>query len=173
MNFYLETLARALPTRLVGCVMETTGGTAAVADFPAPVGAVVEIERSSGGHVRAEVIGFRNQRTLVFPYENMTGIRRGAQVQLVSTIRQLRVGDELLGRVINAHGHCVDGRPQPMLSNRTVVERVRPCLPSVHASIRRLPPASARLMGCCNAAAVNVWGCLPGPASAKVCCSAC
>ena len=126
MNFYLETLARALPTRLVGCVMETTGPTAAVADFPAPVGAVVEIERSSGGHVRAEVIGFRDQRTLVFPYENLAGIRRGAQVQLVSTFRQLRVGDELLGRVIDAHGRCVDGRPQPMLYNRTMVERDPP-----------------------------------------------
>ncbi len=106
--------------------METTGATAAVADFPAPVGAIVDIARSSGGHVRAEVIGFQNQRTLVFPYESMVGVRRGAQVQLVSTMRQLRIGDELLGRVIDAHGLCVDGRPQPMLDHRSLVERDPP-----------------------------------------------
>ncbi|QDU55318.1 FliI/YscN family ATPase [Aeoliella mucimassa] len=126
MLFYLETLDRAFPTRLVGSVLETTGGTASVADFPAPVGAVVHIERSSGGHVPAEVIGFRNNRTLVFPFESLAGVRRGAQVQLVSTMRQIRIGDELLGRVINAHGTCVDGRPQPMLFNRTLVDRDPP-----------------------------------------------
>lgn len=126
MHFYLNTLQRALPTRLVGSVMETAGGTAAVADFPAPVGSVVHIERSSGGHVHAEVIGFRNNRTLVFPHESLAGVRRGAQVRLVQTLRQLRVGDGLLGRVINADGRCVDGRAQPMLSERTLIEREPP-----------------------------------------------
>jgi flagellum-specific ATP synthase len=126
MNFYLNTLSRTLPTRLVGSVLETTGGTAAVADFPAPVGSVVDIERSSGGHVRAEVIGFRNNRTLVFPYESLVGVRRGAQVRLINTLRQLRVGDGLLGRVIDAHGRCVDGRPQPMLTDRTLVQQDPP-----------------------------------------------
>ncbi|MDA8745554.1 FliI/YscN family ATPase [Rubripirellula amarantea] len=126
MQFYLNTLKRALPTRLIGSVMETTGGTATVADFPAPVGAVVEIERSSGGHIRAEVIGFRNSRTLLFPHESLAGIRRGAQVRLTSTLKQLRIGDALLGRVIDAHGRCVDGRPQPMLTERTLVEREPP-----------------------------------------------
>ncbi len=126
MKFYIDTLDRVLPTRLVGSVLETTGPTASVADFPAPVGAMVEIERSSGGTVRAEVIGFRDQRTIVFPHQSLVGIRRGAQVRLVSTTRQLRIGDELLGRVINAHGKCVDGRPQPMLTHRTLVERDPP-----------------------------------------------
>lgn len=126
MYFYLNTLDRALPTRLVGSVMETSGGTAAVADFPAPVGSVVDIERSSGGRVRAEVIGFRENRTIVFPYESLVGIRRGAQVRLVATLRHLRIGDALLGRVINAHGQCVDGRPQPMLTERTLVEQDPP-----------------------------------------------
>ena len=125
-TFYIETLNRAFPTRLVGSVLETTGGTAAVADFPAPVGSVVHIELSSSGYVPAEVIGFRNNRTLVFPYQSLAGVRRGAQVQLVSTMRQIRIGDELLGRVIDAHGNCVDGRPQPMLFNRTLVERDPP-----------------------------------------------
>lgn len=126
MQFYFDTLDRVLPTRVVGSVMETAGGTAAVADFPVPVGAVVDIERSSGGRVRAQVIGFRDKRTVVFPYESIAGIRRGAHVHLVSTMHHLRIGDELLGRVIDAHGRCVDGRPQPMLSHRTVIERDPP-----------------------------------------------
>jgi FliI/YscN family ATPase len=30
----------------------------------------------------------------------------------------LRVGEELLGRVVNAHGQCIDGRPKPLLYDR-------------------------------------------------------
>lgn len=123
---YEETLKRAVPTDLTGSVVEITGATAAVADFPAPVGAVVEVDRASGGTIAGEVIGFHDRRTLVFPYQNMAGVRRGSRVRLVRTIRQLRVGEGLLGRVIDAHGHCVDGRPQPMLSGRTRLDREPP-----------------------------------------------
>lgn len=121
MQRYNDILKAALSTKLVGSVVETTGATAAVADFPAPVGAVVEVERASGASVMAEVVGFQDRRTFVYPYENVSGIRRGGRVRLVRTRRMLRVGPHLLGRVVNAHGHAVDGRPQPMLA-----ERVRP-----------------------------------------------
>ncbi len=126
MRHYEETLKQALPTSLTGSVVEIIGSTAAVADFPAPVGAVVEIDRASGGTVRGEVIGFRDRWTLVFPYQSLAGIRRGGRVKLVRTVRQLRVGDGLLGRVIDAHGRCVDGRPQPMLNQRCRLDREPP-----------------------------------------------
>src|SRR5450631_1712593 len=102
-----------LPTALSGSVVRTVGMTAAVADFPAPVGAVVEIERQAGGPVAAEVVGFRDDLTLLYPLSGMQGVRHGNRVRLVKSSRWVRVGPELLGRVIDAHGRCVDGRPQP------------------------------------------------------------
>ena len=51
---------------LTGSVVETIGMTAAVADFPAPVGALVRIARDSGPAAEGEVIGFRDGRTLVY-----------------------------------------------------------------------------------------------------------
>ncbi|MGI9456344.1 MAG: FliI/YscN family ATPase [Aeoliella sp.] len=126
MQHFEDLLKRALPTDLRGSVVEITGATAAVADFPAPVGAVVEVERASGGTIAGEVIGFHDRRTVVFPYQYMAGVRRGSRVRLVRTIRQLRVGEGLLGRVIDAHGRCVDGRPQPMLSGRARLDRQPP-----------------------------------------------
>jgi flagellum-specific ATP synthase len=36
------------------------------------------------------------------------------------------VGDQLLGRVIDAHGNAIDGRPQPSLSQRTAFHRQAP-----------------------------------------------
>ena len=119
-------LAVALPTALEGSVVEQAGMTAAVADFPAPVGAVVTIQRQTGGTIDAEVIGFRDHYTLVYPLGSMLGIRRGSRVRLRRTQRALPVGAGLLGRVVNAHGRCIDGRPQPVLPGRVPLDSPPP-----------------------------------------------
>lgn len=119
----LETI---MPTALTGSVAQTIGMTAAVADFPAPVGALVEIERQTGAPLRGEVVGFRDTLTLVYPFDNVSGIRRGSRVRLIRTSRTLRLGPELLGRVINAHGEAVDGRAQPVLPDRATLDRQPP-----------------------------------------------
>lgn len=111
-------LNNALLAGLTGSVVQTVGLTAAVADFPAPIGALVSIERPSGDGVEAEVIGFRDQQTLVMPLSSLDGIHRGSTVKLVRSTRTLRVGEGLLGRVIDARGRCIDGRPQPVLRER-------------------------------------------------------
>ncbi len=125
----LQQLDRMMPAALTGSIVRTSGMTAAAADFPAPVGALVEIERQSGGPLRAQVIGFRDALTLLYPFNELNGVRRGNRVRLVGTAPWLRVGDELLGRVVNAHGRAIDGRPQPALANRIPLDRAPP--PSV------------------------------------------
>jgi len=117
----------AILAGLTGSVVQTIGLTAAVADFPAPIGALVSIERQSSGNteanIEAQVIGFRDQQTLVMPLSSLEGIRRGCRVRLVRTSRSVRVGDGLLGRVVDARGRCIDGRPQPLLRQRLPLER--------------------------------------------------
>ena len=53
-------LEGAMLTGLTGGVVQTIGLMAAVADFPAPVGALVQIARPSVPSMDAEVIGFRD-----------------------------------------------------------------------------------------------------------------
>ena len=108
----------ALLTGLTGSVTQMVGLTAEVADFPAPVGAQVDIRCDSGGAVEAEVVGFRGRSTLVMPLAGTRGVRRGSEVRLVRTSRTLRVGDGLLGRVVDGRGQPIDGRPRPMLRHR-------------------------------------------------------
>jgi flagellum-specific ATP synthase len=117
-----ELLNSAMIAGVTGSVVQTIGLTAAVADFPAPVGALVSIEKQSGEGVEAEVIGFRDKHTLVMPLSNLEGIRRGSRVTLVRTTRTIRVGQSLLGRVIDARGRCIDGRPQPLLTERRALK---------------------------------------------------
>jgi len=111
-------LEGALLAGLTGSVVQTIGLTASVADFPAPVGALVSIQRQSGEQIEGEVVGFQDNATLVMPLGNFSGVRRGSKVRLVRTSRTLRVGDGLLGRVLDARGRCIDGRPQPMCRER-------------------------------------------------------
>jgi flagellum-specific ATP synthase len=119
-------VAAIMPSALTGCVVRTEGAATAVAGVPAPIGSVVEIQRQAGGPVTGEVIGFRDELTLVCPWGEMTGVRYGNRVRLARTSRDLRVGDGLLGRVIDAHGRTVDGRAEPSLEERIFVHRGAP-----------------------------------------------
>lgn len=119
-------LASIMPTGLTGSVIRTQGLTAAVAGFPAPVGAVAQIERQAAPPIEAEVIGFREGATLIYPLGEMSGVRHGSPVRMTSTTRTLRVGPELLGRVIDVRGKFLDGGSAPLLSERTRLDRTAP-----------------------------------------------
>ncbi|HTN74858.1 MAG TPA: FliI/YscN family ATPase [Pirellulaceae bacterium] len=121
-----DQLASCMPTALIGSVVRTIGMTAAVAGLPAPVGALVEIERQTGGPIQGEVIGFDKSLTLVYPFSDVAGIRHGSRVRLVKTSRSVHVGEALLGRIIDAHGNAIDGLPQPVLTERTRLDRKPP-----------------------------------------------
>ena len=126
MSTYAAQLDAIMPTTLEGSVARVVGMTASVASFPAPVGAQVAIESGAGPSVPAEVIGFREDLTIVYPWGDISGIRRGNRVRLVQTRPSLRVGEALLGRVLDAHGRCVDGGPQPALPSRAALDRPPP-----------------------------------------------
>ncbi len=63
------------------------------------------------GRTMAEVVGFRENRTLLMPFGELTGVRPGDEV--VATGRQLTapVGEAVLGRVLDGIGRPIDGGP--------------------------------------------------------------
>lgn len=123
---YRSQLEGLIPSAIYGSVLRIEGMLAAVAGFPAPVGAVVEIERQGSSAVTGEVVGFKDGLTLVYPFDVLTGVRRGNRVHLRRTSRFVRVGDALLGRVLDAHGHTCDKLPPPALSERVRLARRPP-----------------------------------------------
>lgn len=121
-----DQLATVLPAALEGTVVRTVGSTVAVAGFPAPIGAHAEIERPNQSPLAAEVIGFCDDVTLLYPFSDPQGVRHGNRARLVRTRDWLRVGPALLGRIIDARGRAIDGGPQPALSYRAPLERRPP-----------------------------------------------
>ena len=139
----VEQLDHIMPTALAGSVARTAGTTVSATGFPAPVGAVAEIQRQSGSPLLAEVIGFRDDVTVLYPLSDLSGVRRGNQVRLLRTARWLRVGPELLGRVIDAQGNAVDGQPAPASATALRSIGPRPNLAPVRGSTSPSPPACA------------------------------
>jgi flagellum-specific ATP synthase len=56
----------------------------------------------------AEVVGFRDKYVLMMPLSEMKGVSLGSKIVLSREIATVRVGDELLGRVVNGLGHSLD-----------------------------------------------------------------
>lgn len=113
-----EQVQRMLPVGLTGSVSKIIGLTASVADFPVPLGAVCAISRESSAPIPAEVVGFQNGETLLLPYGNLAGVRRGNRVSLVQSVPGIRVGERLLGRVIDGRGRFLDNLPPAVLPYR-------------------------------------------------------
>ena len=115
-----------MPARIVGSIVQTLGKTIAAADFPGPIGSVAEIDRSDGRPLTAEVIGFKGDLTILYPHSDITGVRRGNRIRLTKTLPWLRVGENLLGRIINASGKPVDNLPLPVLEDRILFDNDPP-----------------------------------------------
>ncbi|MBL4606788.1 MAG: FliI/YscN family ATPase [Pseudomonadales bacterium] len=60
--------------------------------------------------VLAEVVGFRDGHVLMMPYGNLSGIHVGSEIVATGRAASLRVGEHLLGRVVDAFGRPMDGK---------------------------------------------------------------
>lgn len=126
MNSLVELLPQMTSTGLTGTVARLEGALIVVSDLPAPVGATVEVARGSMTPLQGEVVAFRGNLALVFPWGDVTGVRYGQRVKLRRSLRTVRVGEALLGRVIDSLGRPLDGRPAPACITQLPIERAAP-----------------------------------------------
>jgi len=110
---YFSSLERGQPWRWRGRVVEVVGQTIESTGPMASVGECCEIIDRKGGHHLAEVIGFRGTNVLSMPLEDIDGIRYGDEVAALSRSPEIEVGPALMGRVLNAMGHPIDGGEWP------------------------------------------------------------
>ena len=110
-----EHVRRILPVGLTGRVTRIVGLTVAVAGFPAPLGAIAKLETEQGTILEAEVVGFSGEETLLLSYGELNGIRRGTRAVLGQSVQGARVGEALLGRIINGRGKYLDEKPPAIL----------------------------------------------------------
>src|SRR5579863_8568665 len=91
-------------TEMVGLLIASRGPVVSIGDF-------CEVRTSSGRSIRSQVIGFRNEQVLSLPLEEMDGLQLGDRVIARKNEALLRVGPQLLGRVLDGFGKPIDGGP--------------------------------------------------------------
>jgi flagellum-specific ATP synthase len=66
--------------------------------------------RSEGEHVLAEVVGFRDKKTLLMPIAEMTGISPKSEVIATGRPLQIKLGMSLKGRILDGLGSPIDNK---------------------------------------------------------------
>jgi FliI/YscN family ATPase len=108
---YRDRLKSISPYRVCGTVTEITGLLIVSRGPWLPVGGVCHIYPVGGAHpVLAEVVGFRDERTLLMPLNELRGIGPGSKVVALTKEAHLPVSEKLLGRVLDGMGRPIDGK---------------------------------------------------------------
>lgn len=91
-------------TQIFGLTVESSGPDAFL-------GELCEISSDRSQVINAEVVALKNGQVYLMPYRDLMGIYLGSKVTATGKPVNVPVGEGLLGRVINAFGEPLDGRP--------------------------------------------------------------
>ncbi len=97
---YFKSLGKVV--KVVGLTIESVGPEAKLRDL------CEIIVEGSEERIKAEVVGFKDKRLLLMPYENVEGIGVGCMVENTGHPLEVSVGNELLGHLVDGLGHPSD-----------------------------------------------------------------
>ncbi len=109
----LDRIATASPLLVRGRVAAVIGGNVVVEGMTAPLGAICRIDLSGGDRCDAKVIGFNGVRPMLAPLCGASAFAAGDPVTLIADRFRVLVGPGLAGRVVDALGRPLDGKPLP------------------------------------------------------------
>ncbi len=98
---YVKEIGRV--NKLVGLTIEATGPASNLNDVCYITGNDQKDKKA------AEVVGFRDNRVLLMPYDDMTGVGIGSLVENSGSSFRVPVGEELLGKILDGMGNPMDG----------------------------------------------------------------
>ncbi|MEA1973000.1 MAG: hypothetical protein U9N34_06880, partial [Candidatus Cloacimonadota bacterium] len=88
-------------SQIIGLIVESIGPTASIGD-------ICYIHSNDGELHIAEVVGFKNKKTLLMPLKELYGIAPGNQVSTYREPFAVSVGDALKGRILDGLGNPID-----------------------------------------------------------------
>lgn len=120
-------------SKIVGLTIESIGPDARLNDL-----CRITSDKSGGQEVMAEVVGFKDNRVLLMPFESVDGIGPGSLVENTGDVLRVKVGPEILGKVVDGLGRPIDGSeiehgeaysveaPAPDPMTRAIIHEVLP-----------------------------------------------
>lgn len=98
-----DTIHSGRVSQIVGLTIESIGPTTNIGDL-------CLIKPRGGGGIPAEVVGFRDQKVLLMPLSDLTGIGPGSLVTATGSPLTVPVGEALLGRILDGLGQPIDNK---------------------------------------------------------------
>ena len=118
---------------VVGLTIESAGPDARLGD----VCRIIPNGKEEAEPIMAEVVGFKDKKTLLMPYDAVDGISLGSMVENTNEPMMVKVSKELLGMTLDGLGRPIDGSkirgtrypieataPDPM--SRAIIDEVLP-----------------------------------------------
>ncbi len=121
-----DALERAAPLRLRGRVTRLVGPVIEAAAAGLRLGEAVEIATPGRDPLAAEVVGLREDRAVLLPLGEPAGVGLDSEVAGTGRPFGVRVGEALLGRILDGLGRPLDGRPLPAGLEEWPVDRPAP-----------------------------------------------
>ena len=100
---YFDRLGKVV--KIIGLTIESIGPEAKLSDV-----CRIVIDPEQNKTVLAEVVGFRESRLVLMPFDNITGIGVGCTVENTGHPLSVYVGDDLLGQVLDGIGRTTTER---------------------------------------------------------------
>ena len=88
--------------QIIGLIIEADGPKASIGDL------CYIYNKLDAEPIWAEVVGFKTQKILLMPLGSMEGLMPGAVVMNTGSSMQIKVGPQLLGRVLDGLGRPID-----------------------------------------------------------------
>ncbi len=110
---------RGRVTQIVGNMVESSGPFCSVGDS-------CEISNALGDRFPGEIVGFRGSKVLSMSLQAPHGIRFGDEIVTCGAKPSLRVGADMLGRVIDATGQPLDGRAEYRATRSRLIDGLAP-----------------------------------------------
>ncbi|MEX2455231.1 MAG: flagellar protein export ATPase FliI [Rhodospirillaceae bacterium] len=108
----INEISQIAESRVYGRVAAVLGMLVEVAGVPLAlsVGDRCLVGARNGRNVLCEVIGFRDGRALVMPFQSLEGIGPGCKATILPSQTSIRPDESWLGRVVNAMGEPIDDK---------------------------------------------------------------
>ena len=97
-------------TRVVGLMIESQGPESSIGDV-----CKIHVNSTKNGQqiILAEVVGFKDEIVILMPYSSLRDISTGCLVEGTGAPLEVKVGMELIGKVLDSLGNPYDGFPLP------------------------------------------------------------
>ncbi|HIN87545.1 MAG TPA: flagellum-specific ATP synthase FliI, partial [Nitrospinaceae bacterium] len=95
-------------SRIIGLMIESNGPGVAI-------GCICTIQSRTRPPIEAQVVGFRDNQTLLMPLGDIYGIEPGCTIEVTEEQPSFGVSSEMIGRVLDGNGKPIDGKgPIPL-----------------------------------------------------------